>query len=43
MIFHLFTMIYWFVTIYVVLIRPFFEAARKSVRCFWVSHYAFYF
>lgn len=43
MIFHLFTVVYWLVTIYMVLINPFFEYARKSVRIFWVGQYAFYF
>lgn len=43
MIYHLFTVIYWFVTIYLIFINPFFEYARKSVRIFWVGQYAFYF
>lgn len=43
MIYHLFTVVYWFVTIYLILINPFFEYARKSVRIFWVGQYAFYF
>ena len=42
-VFHLFAVVYWFVTIYLVFIHPFFESARKSVKCFWVGHYAFYF
>lgn len=43
MIWHLFTVIYWFVTIYLICINPFFEYARKSVRIFWIGQYAFYF
>ena len=43
MIYHLFTVVYWFVTIYLILINPFFEYARKSVRIFWIGQYAFYF
>ena len=42
-VFHLFAVVYWFVTIYLIFIHPFFESTRKSVRCFWIGHYAFYF
>jgi hypothetical protein len=43
LVFHLFGIVYWFVTIYLIFINPFFEYARKSVRIFWVGHYAMYF
>ena len=42
-VFHLFAIVYWFVTIYLIFINPFFDYARKSVRIFWVGHYALYF
>lgn len=41
--FHLFGIVYWFVTVYLIFIHPFFDTARKSVRIFWVGHYAFYY
>ena len=43
LVFHLFGIVYWFVALYLIFINPFFEYARKSVRIFWVGHYAMYF
>lgn len=43
MVFHLFTVVYWFATIYFVFFNPWFEYARKSVRIFWASYFPMYF
>lgn len=43
MVFHLFTVTYWFATIYFVFLHPWFEHSRKSVRIFWASYYPMYF
>lgn len=43
MVFHLFTVVYWFATIYFVFLNPWFDYARKSVRIFWASYFPMYF
>jgi hypothetical protein len=42
MIFHLFTVLYWIVAVYLVLINPFLGVV-KSIRIFWVGQYCTYF
>ena len=41
--YHLFSLIYWLVSLYLIFVHPFFGNTRKSLRCTWVGYYAFYF
>jgi hypothetical protein len=43
MVFHLFTVVYWFATVYLIFLNPWFEHSRKSVRIFWTSYFPMYF